>query len=52
MSDSSTLAFTRISVRSRAMTKSVGACRLDATVCPTSTLRAITTPSIGARMIV
>ncbi len=52
MSDSSTLALTRISVRFFAMTKSVGACMLAATVWPTLTLRAMTTPSIGARMIV
>jgi hypothetical protein len=34
------------------MVNSVGACRLAATVCPTSTVRETTTPSTGARMIV
>lgn len=38
-SASSRLAFTCILVRSAAMTKSVGACMLAATVWPTSTLR-------------
>jgi len=39
-------------VRSAAITKRVGDCRLAATVCPTSTLRWMTMPSIGAVMIV
>ena len=34
------------------MTKSWGACRLAATVCPRSTEREMTTPSIGARIVV
>ena len=34
------------------MTKSVGACMLAATVWPTSTLREMTMPSIGAVMMV
>ena len=38
--------------RSAAMTNSVGADRLAETVWPTSTLRAITTPSIGDRITV
>ena len=33
------------------MTKRVGACMLAATVCPTSTLRCVTMPSIGAVMM-
>ena len=41
------LALSRMRVRSAAMTKIVGADRLAATVCPTSTLREITMPSIG-----
>ncbi len=45
------LALTCICARSLAMTKSVGADMLAATVCPTSTLREMTMPSIGARMI-
>jgi hypothetical protein len=52
MSDSAMLAFTCIFARSCAITKSVGACMLAATVCPTSTLREITIPSMGALMIV
>jgi hypothetical protein len=48
MSDSEMLALTCICERSLAISKSVGACMLAATVCPTSTLRLITTPSIGA----
>ena len=51
-SASSMLAFTCILVRSAAMMKSVGDCRLAATVCPTSTLRCMTIPSMGAWMIV
>ena len=39
-------------VRSFAMRNSTGACKLAATVCPTSTLRATTTPSIGASITV
>ena len=34
------------------MVNSTGACRLAATVCPASTLRRITVPSTGARMMV
>ena len=34
------------------MVKSVGACSDAATVCPTSTLREMTTPSIGETMVV
>ena len=41
------LALSCISHRSAASVKSVGACRLAATVCPTSTAREITMPSIG-----
>ena len=52
MSDSSMLALTCMCVRSCAMTYSVGADMLAATVWPTSTLREITVPSIGERMIV
>jgi hypothetical protein len=47
-SDSSMFAFTCIFVRSAAMMNSVGADMLAATVWPTSTLRWITIPSIGA----
>ena len=50
MSASSTLASICIRVRSRAMEKSVGVWRLAATVCPTSTFRAMTTPSTGETM--
>ena len=39
---------TCIFVRSAARTNSVGACMLAATVWPTSTLREMTMPSIGA----
>ena len=46
------LALTCMSERSAAMTNSVGAEKLAATVCPTSTLRAMTTPSIGEVMTV
>ena len=52
MSASSTLASTCIFVRSLAMVKRVGAARLAATVCPTSTARDTTTPSTGARIVV
>ena len=52
ISDSSTLAFSCIRVRSAAITKSVGAERLAATVWPTSTLREMTMPSIGEVMTV
>ena len=41
------LAFNCICDRSAAITKSVGADRLAATVWPTSTFREITMPSIG-----
>ena len=46
------LAFSCISRRSAAIVKSVGAWRLAATVCPTSTEREITMPSIGDVMTV
>ena len=46
------LVLTCISLRSAASVKSVGACRLAATVWPTSTERAITMPSIGEVMMV
>ena len=46
------LALTCIFVRSAAMMNSVGAYMLAATVWPTSTLREMTMPSIGAAMIV
>jgi hypothetical protein len=52
MSASSTLTSTCIFVRSSAIVNSVGACRLAATVCPTSTARETTTPLTGARMVV
>ena len=45
-------ALTCIWLRSLAMTKRMGACSEAATVWPTSTLRAMTTPSMGARMTV
>ena len=45
-------ALTCIFVRSAAMMNSVGACMLAATVWPTSTLRWMTMPSIGAVMTV
>ena len=51
MSASSMEAFTCMWVRSFAITNRVGAWREAATVCPTSTLRATTTPSMGARMM-
>ncbi len=51
-SDSSRFATTCIFVRSAARMKSVGACMLAATVWPTSTLREMTRPSIGASMTV
>ena len=51
-SDSSTFALTCIFVRSSAMMNSVGAFMLAATVWPTSTLREMTMPSIGASMTV
>src|SRR5205823_1996605 len=51
ISASLTNAFARMSERSRAMVKSVGACRLAASVWPSSTLRRITTPSIGDLMV-
>jgi hypothetical protein len=43
---------TRIWARSFAITKSTGAWKDAATVCPTSTLREITTPSMGVSMTV
>ena len=46
------LAITCISVRSAAMMNSSGADMLAATVCPTSTCRAMTMPSMGAVMTV
>ena len=52
MSASSTLTSTCILVRSWAIVKSTGACRLAATVWPTSTARETTTPSTGARIVV
>ena len=52
MSASSTLVSTCICVRSWAIVKSTGACRLAATVWPTSTWRETTTPSTGARIVV
>ena len=51
-SDSSTFALTCIFVRSAAMMNSVGAFMLAATVWPTSTLREMTMPSMGASMTV
>ena len=51
-SDSSMLALTCIWVRSAAMMNSSGADMLAATVCPLSTLRLMTMPSIGAVMTV
>ena len=52
MSDSLTLAFTCILVRSCAISKSVGVWKLAATVWPTSTVRETTTPSTGERISV
>ena len=46
-SPSATWASTCIFRRSSARVKMVGACSEAATVCPTSTLREITTPSMG-----
>ena len=43
---------TCIFVRSAARMKSVGAFMLAATVCPSSTLREMTMPSIGATIVV
>ena len=51
MSDSLTLAFSCILVRSWAITNRVGVWKLAATVWPTSTLREITTPSTGERIV-
>ncbi len=51
-SDSSVLVYTNIFFKSCAMVKTVGACNEAATVCPTSTLRATTVPSIGDRITV
>ena len=45
-------ALTCIFVRSAAMMNNVGACMLEATVCPLSTFLEMTMPSIGAVMIV
>ena len=42
-------AFTCSRLRSLAIAKRTGACSDAATVCPTSTLRAMTTPSMGVR---
>ena len=50
MSASSTAAMTRIRRRSAATVNSTGDCSIDATVCPGSTLRVMTTPSIGERI--
>ena len=47
MSASSMRVSTCICVRSFAITNSLGACRLAATVCPRSIEREMTTPSIG-----
>ena len=52
MSDSLTLALTCILVKSSATRKRVGVWKVAATVCPTSTLRATTTPSTGEVMSV
>jgi len=52
MSDSSTFTCTCIRVRSAAMRKSTGDVTDAASVCPTSTSRSTTIPSIGDRMIV
>ena len=52
MSASSMEALTRIFVRSFAIRNRIGAWNDAATVWPTSTLREITTPSIGVVMIV
>ena len=52
MSASSMAASTCMSDRLRAMTNSSGACRLAATVWPTSTLRLMTMPSTGERICV
>jgi hypothetical protein len=46
-----TLAWICTLVRSCAIRKSVGADRLAATVCPTSTLRETTTPSTGDTIV-
>ena len=51
-SASETFVSTCIFVRSWAIRNSVGAARLAATVCPTSTFRETTTPSTGALMLV
>ncbi len=51
MSASSTPAVSLRFVRSVAMTKKVATFMLDCTVCPTSTLRLTTTPSIGDLMV-
>ena len=45
-------ALTFIFVRSAASRYNVGACMLAATVCPTSTFREMTMPSIGEWMTV
>ena len=47
MSASATLASICIFARSLAIVKMTGALKLAATVCPTSTLREMTMPSIG-----
>jgi hypothetical protein len=51
MSASSTSAMTRICVRSLAMVKRVGVSKPAATVCPSSTARLMTTPSMGEVMV-
>ena len=50
-SASLTLVSTCIFPRSSAMVKSVGACSEAATVCPTSTLREMTTPLMGEMIV-
>src|SRR3954469_7069142 len=50
-SASSTFARTCMRERSLAITNSVGDCKLAATVCPMSTLREMTMPSMGLRIL-
>ena len=52
MSASLTFVSTCILVRSCAIVNNVGACRLAATVWPISTLREMTVPLMGERMMV
>jgi hypothetical protein len=52
MSASATLVSTCILVRSSAIRNSVGADSDAATVCPTSTLREMTTPVVGDTIVV